>query len=277
MKKICRFTVMLVLSALCLMACSKQENLANEGNEGNEGVNNKERVIVYTVGQSESQRALATEAEWDALLDQLCDQAQMGTEVTFYNMSPTTCHIGKNSNGTKSPISFSTTSRDEIKAWMKEMEEQGRTVRVSYDSATGTWSGVAYTTMAFTATGAIIGNWHFNSLIVSHIGSNGNLQDSELYVPEENGGSMYYEFFDNGNMVLVFNAMDGTTAVDSTSWTLTDEGKIFSELLPNGGYWDVNWITLGTMIFSCTGLNDENDNLYCQMQFDRQRKKISHP
>jgi hypothetical protein len=78
-------------------------------------------------------------------------------------------------------------------------------------------------------------------------------------------------------MVLVFNAMDGTTAVDSTSWTLTDEGKIFSELLPNGGYWDVNWITPSTMIISRIGLNDENDNLYYQMQFDRQRKKLSHP
>lgn len=276
MKRICRITVMLVLSALCLMSCSKQENLNNNGN-GDVNNNNKERVIVYTIGQSESQRALATEAEWDALLDQLCDQAQNGIEVTFYNMSPTTCPIGKSTNGPKSPVSISTTSRDEIKAWMKEMEEQGRTVRVTYDSATGTWNGVAYTTMAYTATGTIIGNWHFNSLIVSHIGSNGDLQDSELYVPEENGGSMYYNFCDNGNMVLTFNAMDGTTAVDSASWTLTYEGRLFSELLPNGGYWDVNWITPSTMIISRIGLNDENDNLYYQMQFDRQRKKLSHP
>lgn len=276
MKRICRITVMLVLSALCLMSCSKQENLNNNGN-GDVNNNNKERVIVYTVGQSESQRALATEAEWDALLDQLCDQAQNGIEVTFYNMSPTTCHIGKSTNGPKSPVSISTTSRDEIKAWMKEMEEQGRTVRVTYDSATGTWNGVAYTTMAYTATGIIIGNWHFNSIIVSHIGSNGDLQDSELYVPEEDGGSMYYNFSDNGNMVLTFNAMDGTTAVDSASWTLTDEGRLYSELLPNGGYWDVNWITPSTMIISRIGLNDENDNLYYQMQFDRQRKKLSHP
>lgn len=274
MKRICRIIVMLVLSALCLMACSKQEKLTNDDNEG---VNNsKKRVIVYTVGQSESQRAMATEAEWDALLDQLCDQAQNGIEVTFYNMSPTTYHIEKSSNGSKSPVSFSTTSRDEIKAWMKEMEEQGRTVRVTYDTATGTWNGVAYTTMAYTATDIIIGNWHFNSLIVSHIDSNGDLQDSELYVPEEDGGSMYYNFCDNGNMVLTFNAMDGTNAVDSASWTLTDEGRLFSELLPNGGYWDVNWITPSTMIISRTGLNDENDNLYYQMQFDRQRKKLSH-
>ena len=118
MKRICRITVMLVLSALCLMSCSKQENLNNNGN-GDVNNNNKERVIVYTIGQSESQRALATEAEWDALLDQLCDQAQNGIEVTFYNMSPTTCPIGKSTNGPKSPVSISTTSRDDIKAWMK--------------------------------------------------------------------------------------------------------------------------------------------------------------
>ncbi len=277
MNKIGRITIVLALSSLCLMACSKQENLNNEGNGGVINNINKERVIVYTVGQSESQRALANEAEWDALLDQLCDQAQNGIEVAFYNMSPTTYHIGKSTNGPKNTVSFSTTSRDEIKAWMKEMEEQGRTVKVTYDSATGTWSGVAYTTMAHTAIGTIIGNWHFNSLIVSYIGSNGDLHDSELYMPEENGGSMHYNFLDNGNMLLIFNAMDGTTAVDSTSWTLTDEGRLFSDLLPNAGYWDVNWITSSTMIISRTGLNDENDDLYYQMQFDRQRKKLSHP
>ena len=60
MKRISRITVMLVLPALCLMACSKQENLSD--NDNGDVNNNKERLIVYTVGQSECQRALATEA-----------------------------------------------------------------------------------------------------------------------------------------------------------------------------------------------------------------------
>lgn len=272
MKMMFRMPVLLVLSALCFMACEKTEKPDNGGN-GNGG-DKKERVIVYTVGHSENQRSLSTEAEWDAMLDQLCDQAQTGIEVTFYNMAPTNYYMGKSANGPKSPVNISTTNRDEIKAWMKEMEEQGRTVRVTYDDTTGTWNGVAYTTMAFTASDIIIGTWHFNCLIASAIGSDGQLQDGEIYVPEENGGSMYYNFCDNGTMVLTFNAMDGTTAVDSTTWTLTDEGRLYSELLPNGGYWDVNWATPNTMIISRTGLNGKNDDLYFQMQFDRQRKKM---
>jgi len=273
-KRTLKITALMALVVMCLAACKKQEtNVDGGGGDGNH--NNVERAIIYTVGHSENQRTVATEAEWDALLDHLCDQAQSGNEVIFYNMRPTSCHVEKKSYAPKSPTSISTSSRDEIKAWMKEMEEQGHTVKVSYDSSTGTWTGVAYSTMAHLATDSIIGTWHFNSLMTNQIAPDGHLLEGDLYVPEENGGSMYYTFNDNGYLLLTFNAMDGTVATDSTTWTLTDEGKLYSNLLPNSGYWDVNWITMSTMIISRTGLGVGDDDFYYQLQFNRQRKKIS--
>ena len=37
-----------------------------------------------------------------------------------------------------------TTDREELKAWMKEMEKAGKTVQISYDDNNGTWNGRAY-------------------------------------------------------------------------------------------------------------------------------------
>ena len=273
-KGIFRITALMVVVVLCFAACKKQDNNVDGG--GEDGNHNKvERAIIYTVGHSENQRTVTTEAEWDALLDHLCDQAQSGNEVVFYNMSPTSCPTGKKLHAPKSPTSISTSSRDEIKAWMREMEEQGRTVKVSYDSSTGTWTGVAYSTMEHMASDSIIGTWHFNCLMTNQIASDGHLMEGDLYVPEDNGGSMYYTFYDNGYLLLTFNAMDGTVATDSTTWTLTDDGKLYSDLLPNNGYWDVNWITMSTMIISRTGLGVGDNDFYYQLQFNRQRKKIS--
>ena len=273
-KRTLKITALMALVVMCLAACKKQEtNVDGGGGDGNH--NKVERAIIYTVGHSENQRTVATEAEWDALLDHLCDQAQSGNEVIFYNMRPTSCHTGKKVQAPKSPTTISTSSLDEIKAWMRDMEEQGRTVKVSYDSSTGTWTGVAYSTMAYMATDNIIGTWHFNCLTTNPIASDGHLLEGDYYVPEENGGSMYYTFNDNGYLLLTFNAMDGTVTSDSTTWTLTDEGRLYSDLLPNNGYWDVNWITMSTMIISRTGLGMGDEDFYYQLQFNRQRKKIS--
>lgn len=273
-KKVLKVTAIMAVLALCVVACKKQDDFTRQ-NEGVVG-DNKERVIIYTVNHNENKRTLITEAEWDALLDQLCDQAQLGNEVEFFNMSPVNCFTGKKSVDAKSPLTLSTTNRDELKAWMKEMEEQGRTVKITYDDTTGTWNGVAYSTIAYIVTdNNIIGTWHFNYMMVNQIAPDGHLLEGDSYAPEEEGGSMYYTFHINGYMLLTFNSMDGIVATDSTDWTLSDEGKLCSELLPNGGCWDVNWITSSTMIISRVGLNDDNDNCYYQLLFDRQRKKIS--
>ena len=121
MKKTLRFTALVAVMALAFAACDKPDK--PNGNGDSQGNNDpKERVIVYTVGQSENRQTLETEGDWDALLDVLCTQAQNGQTVTFYNMSQTTYLQDKGSGGTKAAKTFSTTDRDAMKAWMKEIE-----------------------------------------------------------------------------------------------------------------------------------------------------------
>ncbi len=84
---------------------------------------------------------LETEAEWQELLDRFCDYAEEGSEVTFYNAN----QIATKS-ATKDATTFSTTDREAMKRWMAQMEDEGKTVTVTYDSQTGTWNGTAYAT-----------------------------------------------------------------------------------------------------------------------------------
>jgi hypothetical protein len=99
----------------------------------------QERNIVYTVDQTTTTVHLNTEAEFDALLDRFCDYAESGSTVTFYNANS----VAKGS--TKDATHFSTTNREEMRRWMRRMENEGKTVTISYDSSTGTYNGMAYT------------------------------------------------------------------------------------------------------------------------------------
>ena len=265
MKNTLRFTALLTVLALIFTSCERQPTPG--GNEGNNDP--KKRVIVYTVGQTENRQNLDTEGEWDSLLDVLCNQAQNGNKVTFYNMDQTTYLTGNKAGNTKAAKTFSTTNRDEMKEWMKKMEAEGRTVVVTYND--GTWTGTAYATAPpATTSNSIIGTWHFSCSVVSHLDSEGHLLGSDLYVPEDGGGSMYYTFYDNGTLTLTFNGMDGTTASDNSTWTLSDEGELCSDLLPSGSCWNVNWITDNTMIMSRSDLGTEEGDLLYQLQFDRE-------
>ena len=98
-----------------------------------------ERDIVYTVDQTTTTVHLRTDAEFDALLEQFCDYVEEGSTVTFYNANRVAT---SNTDVTR----FSTTSRDEMKAWMRQMEDAGKTVTVTFDSGTGTYNGMAYAT-----------------------------------------------------------------------------------------------------------------------------------
>jgi hypothetical protein len=265
MKKTLRFTALSAVLIMIFMACEKPNN--QEGNK----INNepRERTIIYTVGNSETRQSLATEGEWDVLVDVLCDQARGGKKVTFYNMNQTTYLQNHGLQGIKAAITFSTTNREEMKAWMKKMEKEGRTVVVSYDN--GTWNGMAYATAPPTSTSStIVGTWHFICSVVNHIDPNGTLTGSDLYVPEDGGGSMYYTFYDNGTITLSITGMDGTTATENSTWTLSTDGKLNSDLLPNGICWDVNWITDNTLIMSRADLGTEEGDLVYQLQFDRE-------
>ena len=98
------------------------------------------RDIVYTIDKNTTTVHLTSDAEFDALLDRFCDYAEGGSIVTFYNVS-------RAAKAAKEATTYSTTSREEMKAWMRRMEDAGMTVTVTYDPNTGTWNGTAYATV----------------------------------------------------------------------------------------------------------------------------------
>ena len=104
----------------------------------------RQRDITYTIAKEQPATVhLASEAEFQTLLSNFCDWAEAGSEVTFYNPSRIPSSKSQNPNP-KEATTCSTTSREEIKRWMAQMEDAGLTVTVTYDPATGTWNGTAY-------------------------------------------------------------------------------------------------------------------------------------
>ena len=100
----------------------------------------RQRDITYTVAKEQPATVhLASEAEFQTLLSNFCDWAEAGSEVTFWNGTQ-----ASSPRATKEATTCSTTSREEIKRWMAQMEDAGLTVTVVYDPATGTWHGTAY-------------------------------------------------------------------------------------------------------------------------------------
>jgi hypothetical protein len=128
MKHLLKFTFV-VAAVLMLASCYK---CPPEG----------DHVVAYTVDKGPEQRVyLVDNNEWQALLDRFCDYAEDGSEVTFYNAN----HKAAKSP-TKEAVTYSTTNREEMKRWMAQMEDEGMTVTVTYDPATGTYNGMAYAT-----------------------------------------------------------------------------------------------------------------------------------
>lgn len=129
----------LLAFVLTLAACNKDKDDLRH-----------ERDIVYTVAEETTTVHLATEAEFDALLEQFCDWAEGGSTVSFYGtQAPGTQASRLHAAGTaayptKEAVTYSTTDREAMKRWMAQMEDEGKTVTVTYDPATGTWSGTAY-------------------------------------------------------------------------------------------------------------------------------------
>ena len=106
-------------------------------------------TIVYTVDSHESRTTVKSKSDWETLLDHFCDYAQDGKSVTFYNLSsqPSDIYSSKSLSLAKegtTPTTITTSSREEIKAWMRKMEQSGKTVNVTYDRNTGVWRGTAY-------------------------------------------------------------------------------------------------------------------------------------
>lgn len=136
MKKI-KYILATLALAITLAACDKTPVTDTE---------NADRTIVYAVDAIEARQELTSDAEWDAMLDHFCNYAQEGHSVTFFNIAIPSPSSTAKSAPDKETLTFSTTDRAEMKAWMKAREKEGRTVNVTYDSGSGTWNGTAYAT-----------------------------------------------------------------------------------------------------------------------------------
>lgn len=115
---------------LLLVGCSKEK-------ETNEQYSVTYTVSRHDIANKSTTVAIKTDKERDELLERLCDFTKEGKFVTLRSSK-------KCKAVSKSPITFSTTSREEIKRWMSQMEDEGKTVTVTYDQGNGTWSGIAY-------------------------------------------------------------------------------------------------------------------------------------
>lgn len=140
------FKLIALLAAVLMMAACEKDN----------GNLDFERDIVYTVDGEKHDVHLTTNNEFDALLDRFCDYAEGGSIVTFYRLGtqPSRLHASGTlahpkaaetaAHPAKDAEHYSTTSREEMKRWMRQMEDEGKTVTVTYNSSSGTWNGTAY-------------------------------------------------------------------------------------------------------------------------------------
>lgn len=132
MKKI--FFILMGLTAIiALGSCSKDDDKSSSFNE---------RDIIYIVNYGERQSIhISTEAELDSLLTSFCDHLSSGhgNNITFFDAI-----YANSNNASKETITFTTTDRAQLKAWMRQMEDDGKTVSVTYDAVSGIYSGMAY-------------------------------------------------------------------------------------------------------------------------------------
>ena len=135
MKKIL-ISVIGLIGVIGMMGCEKEKVTGSDEQS-------VIRDIYYAVGPSflsGSSAHLTTEAEWDALLDNFCNFAKEGEQVIFCGEN----HPQAKGNASDTPTTISTSDREELKVWMKEMEKAGKTVQITYNEDNGTWSGRAY-------------------------------------------------------------------------------------------------------------------------------------
>lgn len=178
------------------------------------------RTIVYTVTPSKQLRDnpqstprtttvhLKSDKEWDALMDRFCDLATEGASVTFFNSERSS-----GQSASKEVVTFSTTSREEMKAWMRQQEAAGKTVTITYDSDTRTWNGRAYANapsrQGGTATYANVGfdGWHGDHNVIVTIDSANHtvyvnfdlLNNYWLHMP---AGAFFDTYEENGRLIL---------------------------------------------------------------------------
>ncbi len=203
MKHIIRLSILLA-ALFALAACHPEEHEIL-------------RDIVYSVDNAAEQHVTTHgDAEFDALLERFCGYAEEGSTVTFHGARAS-------SPRTKDVVTYTTTSRDEIKAWMRDMEAAGMTVTVTYDSDTGTWNGTAYATAPQPATGCITYATPYDVAegaivtfdTVNHIAyiTTGHIPSGQMEIHFPTGK---FSYFRSGNRLLLHDYYSLTEAFEET-------------------------------------------------------------
>ncbi len=214
------------------------------------------REIVYTLNSKVVRTTLMTDTEWDALLDQFCRYTQEGQTVSFYN-SHLPATGAKSAPGAKEATTISTTSREEMKTWMREMELAGKTVTVTYDSETGRWNGTAYANGAQGSAQrdldrtSVVGRWHYYSMTSYSlvVRDNDLAGEWQTVTPESVGNSIYFDLREDGTMSYQRGTADGGSlqTLEGT-WSLSDDSRICCEYFDGNTCWTVGCVTNGIMV-----------------------------
>ena len=112
----------------------------------------------------------------------------------------------------------------------------------------------------------IIGTWQYTCLTEYSIGDGLNyLNVVTQYIPEENGNSIYYNFYSDGTATRTIGMT--STPSESGYWELS-QGQFCCDLTGmSSGCWNIVWLTSSTMIIS--RMDSENGNVIYQMQLEQ--------
>ena len=86
------------------------------------------RTVHYIVNGVDHQITLYSDAEWDAFVDSMMSLSEQGKEVRIINEDATT-----QTSMAKDIQTFTTTDKDEAKAWVKQKTEEGYAVTILFD------------------------------------------------------------------------------------------------------------------------------------------------
>ena len=198
----------------------------------------QERDVYYVVNEGQAASPfsgttahLNTDIEFDALLDRFCDYALDGSRVTFCSS-----HTGNMKSSASVPTSISTTDREELKKWMKEMEKAGKTVNITYDNGSGTWNGQAY---------ANLGQWSVQEPQI-YTGTLVFVPTPELETPPLGGVVWAMQVNADSTLILTFHGiMIWNDSVDDNMRILEGASMILEGV--QGTYTDLNGNTFMTL------------------------------
>lgn len=125
-------TIAAILGLLAVAGCQK-ENTTNLDTS----FSSTETVMYYQTGSTSGYVAISSDTAWDLFLEQMLALAREGYQVSFSSSQLAQEHA------TKDIVTFSTTNKDEAKAWSKQMANDGYTVTINYDTKTGVYTCTA--------------------------------------------------------------------------------------------------------------------------------------